>query len=118
MKEFMLLISAEGDPMVSMSAAQKQQHVQKVGAYIQKLVEEGKMKDAQPLEMDGNKISKKGNAFIDGPFNESKEVITGYYHLLAETLEEATEIARSDPRFEDGNWKIEIRPIMKVDGIN
>ncbi len=118
MKEFMLFISAEGDPMASLSAAQKQQHVQKVGAYIKGLVENGQMKAAQPLEMAGVKISKKGSTFIDGPFNESKEVITGYYHILAKDLEQAKEIAQADPRFNDGHWTIEIRPIMKVEGIN
>ena len=29
-----------------------------------------------------------------------------------------TELAKLDPRFEDGKWRLEIRPIMKVDGIN
>jgi len=41
-----------------------------------------------------------------------------YYHILANDLKEAVEIAKSDPRFEDGKWKIEVRPIMKVEGIN
>ncbi|MGI9541821.1 MAG: YciI family protein [Cyclobacteriaceae bacterium] len=118
MKEFMLFITAEGDPMATLSAEQKQQHVQKVEDYIKQLIEEGKMKDAQPLEMEGVKIAKKENSFIDGPFNESKEVITGYYRILARDLGEASEIAKADPRFDDGLWKIEIRPIMQVDGIN
>ena len=118
MKEFILLISTEGEPMATLSAEQKQNHVQKVGAYIENLVKEGKMKDAQPLEFRGTKISNKGNTFIDRPFNESKEVITGYYHILAKDLKEAVEIAKADPRFVDGDWKIEISPVMKLDGIN
>ena len=118
MKEFILLISAEGDPIASLSQEEKQQHVQKVGNYIRRLVEEGKLKNAQPLEMEGKKISKKGNNLVDGPFNESKEVITGFYYILAKDLEEATSIAMGDPRCDDGDWKIEIRPIMKENGIS
>jgi len=89
-----------------------------VGAFIKGLVEQQKMKAAQPLEMEGSIISFKNGNFIDGPFNETKEVISGYYHIVAKDLNEAVKIAKSDPRFEDGNWRVEIRPIMKVDGIN
>lgn len=89
-----------------------------MGAFIKGLVEQQKMKAAQPLEMEGSIISFKNGNFIDGPFNETKEVISGYYHIVAKDLNEAVKIAKSDPRFEDGNWRVEIRPIMKVDGIN
>jgi len=114
----MLFIKNEGNPIENLSLEQQQEHVQKVGNFIKDLVGQQKMKAAQPLEMEGSIISFKDGDFIDGPFNETKEVISGYYHILAENLEEAINIAKGDPRFEDGNWRIEIRPIMKVDGIN
>ncbi|WP_010182324.1 YciI family protein [Aquimarina agarilytica] len=118
MKEFMLFIRSEGNPVAKLSPEQQQEHVQKVGGFIKKMVDEGKMKSAQPLEMQGSILSFDNNSFIDGPFNETKEVISGYYHILAKDLNEAIGIAKSDPRFEDGKWRIEIRPVMKVDGIN
>jgi len=118
MQEFMLFIRNEGNPIADFSPEQQQEHVQKVGGFIKQMVSEGKMKAAQPLEMDGTMLSYKNGSFVDGPFNETKEVISGYYHIIAKDLVEATEIAKSDPRFEDGDWRIEIRPIMKVDGIN
>ncbi|MDC9722207.1 MAG: YciI family protein [Urechidicola sp.] len=118
MQEFMLFIRNEGNPIADFSPEQQQEHVQKVGGFIKQMVNEGKMKAAQPLEMDGTMLSYKNGNFVDGPFNETKEVISGYYHIIAKDLADATEIAKSDPRFEDGDWRIEIRPIMKVDGIN
>lgn len=118
MKEFMLFIRNEGNPIAKLSPQQQQEHVQKVGGFIKNLVGEGKMKAAQPLEMEGSMVSFDNGSFTDGPFNETKEVISGYYHILAEDLNEAVAIAKADPRFEDGKWRIEIRPIMKVDGIN
>ena len=118
MKEFMLFIKSEGNPIAHFSSEQQQQHVEKVGAFIKKMMESGHMKSAQPLEMEGSTISFKNGKYIDGPFNETKEVISGYYHLMANDLNEAIQIAKSDPRFEDGEWRIEIRPIMHVDGIN
>jgi hypothetical protein len=118
MKEFMLFIRNEGNPVASLSPEQQQEHVQKVGGFIKSLVSKGKMKAAQPLEMEGSIVSFNNGNFTDGPFNETKEVISGYYHILAKDLQEAITIAKSDPRFEDGKWRIEVRPIMKVDGIN
>jgi hypothetical protein len=118
MQEFMLFIRSEGNPITEFSPEQQQEHVLKVGGFIRQMVSEGKMKAAQPLEMDGTMLSYKNGSFVDGPFNETKEVISGYYHIMAKGLKGAIEIAKSDPRFEDGDWRIEIRPIMKVDGIN
>jgi len=118
MKEFMVFIKNEGNPIMKMSVEQQQEHVQKVGAYIKGLFEAGKMKAAQPLEMEGAIISQEQGKFIDGPFNETKEVISGYYHIVADDMDEAIEIGKADPRFEDGDWRLEVRPIMKVDGIN
>jgi len=114
----MVFIRNEGNPITNLSTEQQQAHVQKVGAYIQRLVGEGKMKAAQPLEMEGVIVAQKNGAFVDGPFNETKEVISGYYHLMAVDLHEAIALAKADPRFEDGDWRLEVRPIMKVEGIN
>ena len=118
MKEFMAFIYTEGDHMAEMSPEEQQQHVERVGGYIQKLMESGTMKSAQPLEMTGVTISGTKDKLHDAPFNETKEVIGGYYHLMAESLEVAAEIIRQDPRFEDGPWRIELRPVRVVDGIN
>ena len=118
MKEFMVFIRNEGNPISKLSPEQQQDHIEKVGNYIKGLIEKGNMKAAQPLEMEGKVITYKNGDFIDGPFNESKEVISGYYHLLASDLTEALELVKADPRFEDGEWKLEVRPIMKVEGIN
>ncbi len=118
MNEFMLFIRSEEEPKANFSPEQLQLHVEKIGGYIKKLVDEGKMKSAQPLEMEGRMLSYQNGKIVDGPFNETKEVISGYYHLLAKDLDEAIEIAKQDPRFEEGIWRIEVRPIKKVDGIN
>ena len=118
MKEFMLLIRNEGNPVANLSQERQDKHIQKVGGFIMKMVEEGKMKAAQPLETQGSLLSFENGSFSDVPLDETKEIISGYYHIIAKDMEEAKEIAKSDPRFEDGKWRMEVRPIMKVDGIN
>ena len=118
MKEFMFFVRAEGNPLDNFSPEQQQQHVEKVSDYIESLIKKGQLKSAQPLEMEGVVISGNSHQLLDGPFNESKEVILGYYHILAKDMNEAVALAKADPRFEDGKWRLEIRPIMQVDGIN
>lgn len=118
MKEFMIFIKTKGDHLEGLSPEQQQAHVQKIGKYIGNLMETGKLKGAQPLDMDGAIIHSNKGAFKDGPFNESKEVIVGYFHILAENLEEAIKIAKANPMFEDAKATIEVRPIKQMEGIN
>ena len=48
----------------------------------------------------------------EGPFNEAKEIIVGYYHILANDLSDAIAIAKGNPEFEYGTTaRIEVRPI-------
>jgi hypothetical protein len=119
MKEFMLLIRTEGDHLAALSPEQQQQHLQKVMAYMGGLMKSGKLKSAQPLEMEGTLVSGTKGKLKDGPYNESKEVIAGYFLIQAKDLAEAIQIARENPVFEDGtNAKIEVRPIKVMEGIN
>lgn len=118
MKEFMLFIKTKGDHLDGLSPAQQQAHVQKVGSYIERLMSTGKLKGAQPLDMGGAVIHGNHGVFKDGPFNEAKEVIVGYFHIVAKDLAEAVEIAKANPVFEDAEASMEIRPIKTLEGIN
>ena len=119
MPEFMLFIRTEGDPWQLMSPEQMQVHVQKGVNYIGDLIQKGILKSAQPLDMTGKMVSGAAGSLKDGPFNETKEVIAGYFHIVAKDIEEALKIAKANPIFEDGlGAKIEVRPIRIVEGIN
>ena len=118
MNEFMLFIKAKGNPVGNLPKEKQEKHIQKVGGFIQDIVTLGKMKNAQPLIPSGVIISNENGSFTEQPINEKEEMIVGYYHIQAENLNEVINIAKSDPRFDDGKWRMEIREIMKVDGIN
>ena len=98
----MLLVKTEGDHLTDMSPEEQQKHVAKIGNYIGRLMQEGKLKGAQPLEMAGAIVQGNNGSFKDGPYSESKEVIVGYFHILAKDLDEAIEIAKANPVFEAG----------------
>src|SRR6266487_3303935 len=112
MKEFMLLIRNQGDHLSDLSPEQHQQFLNDCMVYINNLMKDGKLKSAQPLVRDGKMISGSKGAWKDGPFNESKEVIVGYYHIAAKDVDEAIEIAKGNPEFAyTSTARIEVRPI-------
>jgi hypothetical protein len=116
MKEFMLLIRNEGDSKAALSPKQQQEFLNACMAYIEDLAKKGNLKGAQPLIREGKMISGTPGAFKDGPYNETKEIIVGYYHILAKDMEEAIAIAKGNPEFAFiKGAKIEVRPIKVVE---
>jgi hypothetical protein len=118
MQEFMLFIKTTGDFLEELSPEEQQAHVQKIGVYIGGLMEAGKLKGAQPLELKGAVIHGNHGVFKDGPFNETKELINGYFHILAEDMDDAIAIAKANPIFQDVSATVEVRPIKTIEGIN
>lgn len=116
MKEFMLLIRNEDNGHAEVSPEQFQKFINLVMVYIEDLKKKGTLKSAQPLERGGKMISHPSGAFKDGPYNETKETIVGYYHIIAKDLDEAVAIAKANPEMEfiPGS-KIEIRPIKGIE---
>ena len=72
------------------------------------LVKEGKMRAGQRLAREAKIVARDG--VTDGPFAETKEVIGGYWFILARSLAEAAEIAAGNPCLVCG-LTYEIRPI-------
>jgi hypothetical protein len=115
-QEFMLLIHNTMDHTAQLSAEEMQGFLKDCMDYINRLVSEGKLKGAQPLVKEGKIISGSKGNWKDGPFNESKEVIIGYYHVLARDIDEAIAIAKENPEFAyTRTARIEVRPIKMVE---
>lgn len=116
MNDFLLLIRTEGDVWTSLSPQQLQEHIEKGTAYIGNLIKEGKLKSAAPLDKGSRIVTETNGVIKDGPFNESKEVIAGYFHIVAKDISEAVEIAKANPIFKDIPTKIEVHLIKAVGG--
>jgi hypothetical protein len=101
-----------------MTPEQQKNHIQAAADYIQRLAQEGKIKSAQPLGTKGMIVQNINGTIKDGPFVESKEVIGGFFHIVAKDLNEAHEIAKINPFLKEPGVRIEIREIMHLDGIN
>jgi hypothetical protein len=116
MKEFMLLIRNEGDGKADLSPEDQQRFLKDCMEYIEQLKENGNLKGAQPLLREGRMVAGSLGSFKDGPYNETKEIIVGYYHIMAKDLDEAIAIAKGNPEFAyNKGAKIEIRPVKMVE---
>lgn len=112
MKEFMLLIRNEIDHDAQWSSEQAELFLDRCKEYIGGLNAQGKLRSAQPMVREGKMLSGEKGAWKIQPFNETKEIIVGYYHILAENMDEAIVIAQGNPEFEFGSTaRVEIRPI-------
>lgn len=116
--KFMLLVHSDKNQMTEMSSKHQKEHIQKVGAYIGELAKSGKLIDAQPLAMEGALVTAHDGKVDQKKLTIANKAIAGYYIIQAKGLEEAIAIAKADPRFEANGWKLEVRPIKQVSGIN
>ena len=117
-REFMYFVYSDLDRMANKPSEKQQSHIVKIGSYIDSLAKRGKLRNAQPFEMEGIRISGIKSDLKTSNFIVNKKVIAGYYHILASDMAEAIEIAKADPRFEDEGWEIAIRPVKLIEGIN
>lgn len=90
-----------------------QRSLQKWGTWIQGLAQAGKFKAGEPLERGGKIVAGAKKLVTDGPFVESKEVVGGYLIVSATNLDEATEMSKGCPIFEDGG-SVEVRQIRPM----
>ena len=112
-QEYLLLFRGSNNWYKDLSPEELQQAMGKVKAWFDGLSEKGIIKGGQPLGTEGRILSGKGGRTVsDGPFVESKETIGGYTIVLANSLDEATEIARGCPPLIFGG-SVEVRPIAE-----
>jgi hypothetical protein len=118
MKEFMLIVRNEKDHQAGWPEQKHRQFLDACKVYIDQLKQEQKLIAAQPLVREGKMISGSKGAWKDAPFSDSREVIVGYYHILAKDLDEAMAIAKRNPEFEyTRTAKIEVRPVKMKEEI-
>lgn len=102
------LVLSRGKWDADKSPERIQQAIDDFYAWHDRLVEQGKMKAGQRLATAAKLVSRSG--VMDGPYTEAKEVVGGYWFFLADSLEEAAELAAQNPCLACG-LSFEVRPI-------
>jgi hypothetical protein len=103
------LVISRGQWDKTFSRDEIQNAIDQFYTWLDRLVNEGRIKPGQRLTYEGKTIVRQ-NMITDGPFGESKEVIGGYWVILATDLDEAVQIAKGNPCLDCGMF-LEIRPI-------
>ena len=83
--------------------------IQKFYDWYARNLDAGRMKAGSRLSTEAVMVSKSG-IVTDGPFGEAKEVVGGYWFIVARSLREAAEIAAQKPCAQYG-LSFEIRPL-------
>lgn len=117
MKKYLLVIFSSPDSeskWASMTPEEMRKAVQKYSDFAAKLREEGRLVDAEGLSLKGKVLKQNGDklSITDGPYAHAKEIVGGYYIYTANSLEEATEIAKACPAIETGGT-VEVREQME-----
>jgi len=86
--------------------------MQKWGAWMQELTEKGHFISGEPLESDA-KVIRADKVVTDGPYSEAKELVGGYLLIKADSFDEAAELAKGCPIFEN-DGAVEIRPVQEM----
>jgi hypothetical protein len=72
---------------------------------------QGRRNLGTPLDNPGATVQGRDRVVTDGPYAESKDLVTGSMVIEAASLEDAIEVARNCPTYEfDGS--VEVRPVQ------
>jgi hypothetical protein len=102
----------------ALSPTELEQHLAKWNAWTKALMDAGRLAGAQPLEYpaSGKTVRGRARAVMDGPYAESKDLVTGILIVVAGSVTEAAECARDCPILEhDGS--VEVRPVLDMPGM-
>lgn len=96
----------------STASKEEVQHaIDRFYAWYDKQVDAGVFKPGSRLENTGKVVSRK--SITDGPFTETKELVGGYWFIVADSLDHAAQIASENPCIQFG-LSLEIRPLASV----
>jgi hypothetical protein len=111
MKEYLLLLRG-GIPMDKKTEAQNKDEMQAWGAYMGDLGKKGQLAGGLPLVSGGATVSAKGTT-KDPVKSGAEGIVGGYLIIKADSLEQATVIARACPHI-DNQGNIEVREIAPM----
>ena len=96
------------------SATDRQQTMQQWMAWMKDLGAKGYLKTVgSPLEKTGKVVGGKNKVVSDGPFTETKDLISGFTIVQAKDIDDAVAASLGCPIFLVGGI-VEVRPILQI----
>lgn len=88
-----------------------QAHLERWYAWSDELARQGRRNAGTPLDNGGKAVHGRERFVTDGPYAESKDLVTGAMLIDAASLDDALEVARGCPTYEFGG-SVEVRPVQ------
>lgn len=111
MKDFLFLFRMNGAP--AGSPDEMQAMTKRWMDWLGGIAAQNKLTDRGNRLFPEGKVVKPGNIVTDGPYSEIKETLGGYSIVKADSLEEATELAKGCPGLSVGAT-VEVREILEM----
>ena len=110
MNQFLIIVRGSDHSVASPEEMQKRMGL--FGEWVQKVLN-GRFVSGAPLEEgDAHLLKSKTEVLTDGPFIESKEMISGFIVINAEDMHEAVELTKQNPLL--GQFQLEVRKMKPM----
>jgi hypothetical protein len=108
---YMLIFRGGAVSRDDISPSVLQAHVEKWYTWADELARQGRGNVGAPLDNVGKAVRGHERVVTDGPYAESKDLVTGAMIIDAASLDDAVEVARRCPTYEFGG-SVEVRPVQ------
>lgn len=119
MPKFMITVRSEPGGDDDLSPEEIQQIIERYHAWGMRLAEQNRLVLGEKLRDDTGRVVRGaaggGMAVTDGPFAEGKEVVGGFWIIVADDVDDALDAVSSHPHL--GNGSIEVREIQVLDDL-
>jgi hypothetical protein len=109
--KFMLIFRGGAVARHDLSPSELQAHVEKWYRWSDELARQGRGNAGTALDNPGAAVRGHERVVTDGPYAESKDLVTGSMIFEAASLEDAIDVARTCPTYEFGG-SVEVRPVQ------
>jgi hypothetical protein len=111
LSKFMLIFRGGAVARHDLSPSELQAHVEKWYRWSDELARQGRGNVGTALDNRGAAVGGRERVVTDGPYAESKDLVTGSMIFEAASLEDAVEVARGCPTYEFGG-SVEVRLVQ------
>jgi hypothetical protein len=112
MRRFLIAMREDDGAWSQVGAEQQQRILEHYFDWIDALSETGAYEGGEPLAPGGRVLRAVDGTIVDGPFTETKEVLTGFFIIRAENMDAARALALTCPALTHG-LDIELREIIE-----
>lgn len=116
MEKYLLLFRssvASEESYQTMAPEEMQANLDQWNQWIGGIAAQGKLIGGEALKNSGKVINGSKHVVTDGPYAESKELVSGYLMVQVDNLEEAISLSSGCPIY-DIEGSVEVRPITSV----